>query len=70
MPILNYHSVEAMPERSTAGTPGLLSNIADALLLSEIARRMGDHRLPPGVHRFRSTDEARRQREAWTRVER
>ena len=65
MSVRKYRSVEEMP--GVEPLPPLdPDNLRIACELSELARRLGGWKLPPGVRRFRSIEEAsqaRRERE-------
>ncbi len=66
MPIHKYRSVEDMPDLFfRSGSPA--DNLKAAFELSAICHRLRPWRYPPGVHKFRSVDEAHRQRVAWER---
>ena len=64
MPVRKYRSVEEMP-----GPPALPpldpNNLRSALSLMEVAYRMFPWHFAPGVHKFRSIEEANRKREEW-----
>lgn len=64
MPVKKYRSVEEMP-----GPPALPpldpNNLKAALSLMEVAYRMSPWRFEPGVHKFRSIEEANRRRAEW-----
>jgi hypothetical protein len=64
MPVRKFRSVEEMP-----GPPALPpldpNNLRSALSLMEIAYRMFPWRFPPGVHKFRSIEEANARRHEW-----
>lgn len=71
MPLMKFHSVEEMNAAENAGAAGdPSSNLRTAFALSELCRKLSGRRLPPGVHRFRSVEEARRQRDEWDRLAR
>lgn len=64
MPVRKFRSVEEMP-----GPPALppldADNLRSALSLMEVAYRMFPWRFTPGVHRFRSVEEADSHRQEW-----
>lgn len=64
MPVRKFRSVEEMP-----GPPALPpldpDNLRSALSLMEVAYRMFPWSFPPGVHRFRSIEEADAHRQRW-----
>ena len=64
MPVKKYRSVEEMPGPS-ALPPLDPENLESALSLTEVACRMSPWRFEPGIHKFRSVDEANRSRAAW-----
>jgi hypothetical protein len=66
MPLSKFRSVEEMAAaEATRETADPASNLRTSFALSELCRRLSGRHLPPGVHRFRSVEEARRQRDAW-----
>jgi hypothetical protein len=64
MPVRKFRSVEEMP-----GPPALPpldpDNLRLALSLMEVAYRLFPWSFPPGVHRFRSVEEADSHRQEW-----
>jgi hypothetical protein len=66
MPVRKYRSVEEMPE-AIVGRPLDPQNLRRACELSAAATRLAPRRFPPGVHRYRSLDQAWEQRELWER---
>ena len=64
MPVRKFRSVEEMP-----GPPALPpldpTNLRSALSLMEVAYRLCPWRFPPGVHKFRSIEEANARRDEW-----
>jgi hypothetical protein len=64
MPVRKFRSVEEMP-----GPPALPpldpDNLQSALSLMEVAYRLFPWRFPPGVHKFRSVEEADSHRQEW-----
>ena len=65
MPIAKYRSVEEMSSAEVPFDPRDPSNLRRAFALSELCRRLSGRRLPHGVYRFRSAEDARRQRDEW-----
>jgi hypothetical protein len=67
MPVRKYRSVEEMEELSWT-EPGTPEHSRAIRTVIELVNFFSAHRrLPPGVFKFRSADEARAQREAWER---
>lgn len=64
MPVRKYRSIEDMP--GPAPLPPLRAeNLEAACNLSEMAYRMRPWRFMPGVHKYRSIEEANRSRARW-----
>lgn len=64
MPLRKYRSVADMPPQPWR-TPLDPVNLRLACDLSALAVRLRPKRFPPGVHKHRSTDDARRVRATW-----
>lgn len=64
MPLAKYHSVEEMPPPAWR-EPLDPSNLRLAGELSALATRLHPRRFPPGLHKYRSVEEASRWRERW-----
>lgn len=67
MPVRKYRSVEDMEDAfwTTPGTPA--HRRAVQVVLDGVSFFTGERRLPHGVFRFHSVEEASIQREAWER---
>jgi len=64
MPVRKFRSIEDMP--GSRNLPPLEpGNLRAALSLTEVAYGMFPWRFPPGVHKFRSIEEASRRRAEW-----
>lgn len=63
MPVFKYRRVEDMPPPPKAEPTDAWKRISDIWALSD---RLSPRRYPHGVFRFRSIDEANRQRDEWT----
>ncbi len=66
MTVRKYRSVDDMPVAAWR-EPRDPRNLEIACELSLVALRLAPRRFPPGVHRSRSVDDAREQRDAWER---
>jgi hypothetical protein len=66
VPLRKYRSVEEMPAPRWR-EPLDPQNLRLAGDLSSLATRLRPRRFPPGLHKFRSVEEAGRQRERWER---
>ena len=64
MPLRKYRSVEEMPAPAWR-EPLDPRNLRLAGELSTLAARLRPRRFPPGLHKYRSVEEAGRQRERW-----
>lgn len=64
MPVRKYRSVEVMPS-SLRRAPLDPENIKLACDLSVLALRLRPRRFRPGVHKYRSVEEASRARKRW-----
>jgi hypothetical protein len=64
MPVRKFRSVEEMPG-PPALTPLDPDNLRSALSLMEVAYRLFPWSFPPGVHKFRSVEEADSHRQEW-----
>ncbi len=64
MPVRRFRSVHDMPDEvlREPGTPELAAAIRRVW---DFAARTCRRRFPPGVYRYRSLEEARRQRDRW-----
>lgn len=64
MPVRKFRSIEEMP-----GPPALPpldpNNLRSALSLMEVAYMLCPWQFPPGVHKFRSIEEANARRHEW-----
>lgn len=67
MPVRKYRCVEDLPLEPRR-KPLDPANLELAFELSATAARLARRRVRPGVHRYRSTAEAREQRDAWDRT--
>lgn len=66
MPVRKYRSVADIPPLPPL-PPLAPGNLRLACELSALAARLRPLRLPPGVHKHRSLEEARRFRDSWER---
>ena len=67
MPVRRFHSIEEMP--SPPPLPPLApGNLRLACELSTLAARLRPKRLPPGLYKHRSLEEAERLREFWEKA--
>lgn len=64
MPVRKYRSVEDMP-RPAPLAPLRAENLEAACELTEMAYRMRPWRFVPGVHKYRSIEEANLRRARW-----
>ena len=67
MPVRKFRSVADMPSPSWR-RPLDPANLKLACDLSQTAARLAPRRFPPGLHRYRSVEAARKQREEWERA--
>lgn len=64
MPVRKFRSVEAIPPPPPR-TPLDPRNLRIACDLSALAVRLRPRRFPPGLHKYRTVEEASRLRERW-----
>jgi hypothetical protein len=64
VPLRKFHSVDEMPPAPWR-EPLDPRNLRLACDLSALATRLRPRRFPPGLHRYRSVEEATRCRERW-----
>jgi hypothetical protein len=64
MPVRKYRSIEDVPP-PPALPPLDPNNLRSALSLMEVAYRMFPWRFLPGVHKYRSIEEANARRDEW-----
>jgi hypothetical protein len=64
VPLRKYRSVEEM-EPPPWREPLDPANLRVAFGLSELATRLRPRRFPPGLHKYRSVEEAARRRARW-----
>lgn len=67
MPVRKFRSVEEMPGVAPRRRPHDPENLRIACELSELAYALKPWHFEPGVRKFRSVEEAGRQRREWER---
>jgi hypothetical protein len=69
MPLRKYRTVEEIP-RPAPLPPGDPENLRAAIELSQVCWGLRPWAFPPGVHKFRSVEEAQRKRIEWDQASR